>query len=62
MEEVENAGSGSRERVAYDLYEHLRQHLVEPADPKKIIEAHLKLYAACRTAVRSGGVDISGLP
>jgi hypothetical protein len=62
MEDVENAGSGSRERVAHDLYEHLRRHLVEPADPKKVIEAHLKLYAACRTAVRTGAVDVSGIP
>jgi hypothetical protein len=59
---VEIQGSGSPERVAYDLYRYLIGLVPEKADAKARLEQHLRLFNTCRVVARGRGLpDVSDL-
>lgn len=51
--------SGSRERVAYDIWQALRYHVDDFTTPRDAIRVHLALYSQCLNAVSNGDVDVS---
>lgn len=53
--------SGSRERVAYDLYRWLSNNLPKGKEGADRILQNLQLYSACLHTVQGGTPDVSKL-
>lgn len=51
--------SGSRERVAYDLWQALNYNFSDLANPHDTVRMRLALYSQCLNAVSNGDVDVS---